>query len=122
MLQQITDGVDVGVSQHMTLILGLGSCRVGQPASFLLSSPPDELSSIALASVFTPCSHGQGVGPVQLLHPQGPFFHTSAYRVSSTVVSRQGVGPAQVLQLVGEQGQFSCSYDLRASSPTCLRC
>ena len=30
MLQQIIEGVDVGGDQLITLILGLGSCRVGQ--------------------------------------------------------------------------------------------
>ena len=31
MLQQITDGVDAGTGQVVTLSLGLGSCRVGLP-------------------------------------------------------------------------------------------
>lgn len=30
-LQQIIDGVDLRVSQHITLGLGLGTCRVRQP-------------------------------------------------------------------------------------------
>lgn len=36
--QQIRDGVDVGVRQPRTLVLGLVSCRVGQPTRFPLSS------------------------------------------------------------------------------------
>ena len=39
-LWQITDGEDVGMDQHITLDLGLGSCRVGQSASSPLFSPP----------------------------------------------------------------------------------
>lgn len=34
MLQQIRDGVDFGVSQHITMVLDLGSCSVGQPGSW----------------------------------------------------------------------------------------
>ncbi|MEJ1278878.1 hypothetical protein NN561_009802 [Cricetulus griseus] len=47
--QQITDGVDVGVGQHVTLVLSLDSCRIGQSPA-LLSLPQSGLSSIALAS------------------------------------------------------------------------
>lgn len=32
-LQQITDGVDVRVCQHITLVLDLGDCRFGPPAN-----------------------------------------------------------------------------------------
>ena len=39
-LQQIIHGVDVGAGQHITLVLGLSSCRIGQPVSSSLSSPP----------------------------------------------------------------------------------
>ena len=51
MLQQITDGLDVGVGQLIALILGLGGFWVSQPAS--CPSHPHhqvELSSIALTS------------------------------------------------------------------------
>lgn len=34
MLQQVTDGVDFGGSQHITMVLDLGSCSVGQPGSW----------------------------------------------------------------------------------------
>ena len=39
-LQKITDGVDTGVGQHITLVLGLGNYRVGHLADFLLSKAP----------------------------------------------------------------------------------
>lgn len=40
MLLQIIIWVDIGVGQLITLVLGLGHCRVHQPASCLQSSPP----------------------------------------------------------------------------------
>ena len=46
-LPQITGGVDIGAGQLITLVLGVGSCSLGQPASSSLSSPPGELSNIA---------------------------------------------------------------------------
>lgn len=36
-LQQIIEGVDVGLGQLITLVLGLGSCRDGRPTSYPLS-------------------------------------------------------------------------------------
>lgn len=74
-----------------------------------------------------PCSYSQGEpsntalvisplvlmseGPVLLSSPRGWLSHTR-----STVLLRQGIGAA----VVGK-GQLSCSYGLRASSPTYLR-
>ena len=49
MLPQIIYGVDLGVEHFITLVLDLGSCSVGQPASSLLSSHQFQLASIALA-------------------------------------------------------------------------
>ena len=39
-LQQIIDGVDVGVGQLIGIVLGLGGCGVGQQVSFPSSSTP----------------------------------------------------------------------------------
>ena len=50
MLQQFTDGMDVGVGYLTVLLLGLGHSWVGQPARFPSSLPPDEVSNTALAS------------------------------------------------------------------------
>lgn len=50
MLQQITDKVDFVENQPIALVLNLGSCRVGLPASSPPPASPDELSSVALAS------------------------------------------------------------------------
>lgn len=39
-LQQITDGVEVGVDQVIALVLSLDKCRDGLPASSPLPMPP----------------------------------------------------------------------------------
>lgn len=58
-LQQITDRV----GQHIILVLGLGSCRVGKTARSLLSSLPGWARQHCPGS-FTSCSNEQEAGPV----------------------------------------------------------
>lgn len=60
--QQIADGIDLGVGQLITLVLGLGSCRVGQPASSPLSPPP-RWALLHPPGKFTLCSDKQGARP-----------------------------------------------------------
>ena len=50
MLQQITDGVDIGVGKLIILILSLGICRVGHLLAFPSPHQQGELSTIALTS------------------------------------------------------------------------
>ena len=62
MLQQIIDGREVGEGCVITMVLSLGSCRVGQPASapprWALSTTPADSSLAAMS---------EGAGPILLL-------------------------------------------------------
>lgn len=124
-LQQITDRVGVGVGQHITLFLGQGSCRLVSPPA-LLSSPPGWARQHC-PGYFIPCSYEQGAVPVLLLsHPQGWFSHLLLQGQLALLCSPGKVqGPlSQVLQLVrGRDNSLNLTfYDLRVSSPICLRC
>ena len=55
--------MDVGVSQHITLVLSLGSLRIGQPASSLSLHHQNELSSIALTNSPLVKSKGGAISP-----------------------------------------------------------
>ena len=65
MLPQITDGVNDGVGQHLTLVLGMGNCRVGQPTSFPVFATG--VSSPILPTLVY-LLHEQVVGPVLRVH------------------------------------------------------
>lgn len=83
MFQQMIDWVDTGAGQVITLVMGLGSCRVGLSGSY----HQGELSSIV--PVNSPL--------VTMIKGQGQFYcffilsllsHTPPIRASSMVFSR----------------------------------
>ncbi|XP_035314388.1 ankyrin repeat domain-containing protein 20B isoform X1 [Cricetulus griseus] len=84
---QITDGVDTGVDQLTTLVLGLVTCRFVSLTD--LPFPITMMSSHVLSCKVHSCSDEQGAGPVYLLSsPQCQMSHASTFRISSTVLPR----------------------------------
>lgn len=57
MLQKITDGVHIGVCQSITLVLSMGSFRVGQPVNFSLNGKGIKFQLFA-CSQETQVAHG----------------------------------------------------------------
>lgn len=93
--------------QSTALVLGLGGCRVGQPASIATASSPyakrskgwDRFSQVLKASLPRPI-------------PSGPALLCCPGKVQgslSSAADRDG------------EGQLSCSHDLRLSFPNCHR-
>lgn len=80
---------DVSVGQHISLVLALGTFRVGQISCVFISNViSPESPWIALFG-----SDEQGSGTVLLLsYSQGWFSHTYNFRANSSVLPRQGVG------------------------------
>lgn len=54
MFKQIIDGVDMGAGQILTLVLGLGICGFGQPASY--SHPHHQVELSSIAQLIYPCN------------------------------------------------------------------
>lgn len=114
-LQQIADGVDVGVGQHnTTLVWGLSTCRGCQPAISPCPHHQAECSSVALAS-----------SPLALMSKgQGQSFCFWVLRVGSPAPTLSGSSlwgaGATLSSAAGDEGGEGSSDDLRASSSTCL--
>lgn len=106
LLHQITDGVDTGVGQPITLVLSLNSCSIGQPRALPYSHQQSEPSCIALvrhdslsrktkglAISFAFMSSGTAFPYLRfhdLLYP----YRISANRISANELSRWGAGYA----------------------------
>lgn len=121
MLQQVTDGEDVGLSKQSLLSAWV-------PAGMISSPTPQHHLCHQSASLqdhpghFTPYGNEKGTGPVLwLTHPQGWFSHNYTFRDSSTMLPRQGGGttlPSAATEKWSKQ--LSWSYNFRSSSPPCL--
>lgn len=118
MPQQVTNGLDVGVGKHITLVPGLvilpalsSICYQGGLYSLDLASKP-------LAAM----SKGWGqVSDFHLLRVSSPG-HTPSRPVLLCCLGKvvRATLPSAVVD--EGQGQLSSSYDLKTSFPTSLRC
>lgn len=108
---QIIDGVNIGMGQFITLILGLGCYRSGQPTSLPLFSTTRVRSS-ALSWLVHRNIYAQGSKAISPASPMGHFLHTYTLRASSIVLPRWGAGSTLL---------SAAACERQDSSPTCHR-